>query len=165
MRVCFRYLEKAAFSVYAASLFQILAGNMSAIAPTGNPRSKDYAAWKRAVTEGLNSTARRIILIYAGEPEHIVGYFQYSADKELFMMEEIQIAAPYQHKHAIFRRLYAYALENLEAISQMMVEQPLQHRGIEDPKVSDAMYEALTKLAYGEITPEEAAAEVDKAIN
>ena len=114
MRVCFRYLEKAAFSVYAASLFQILAGNMSAIAPTGNPRSKDYAAWKRAGTEGLNSTARRIILIYAGEPEHIVGYFQYSADKELFMMEEIQIAAPYQHKHAIFRRLYAYALENLE---------------------------------------------------
>ncbi|MDU7705726.1 MAG: extracellular solute-binding protein [Clostridium sp.] len=56
------------------------------------------------------------------------------------------------------------AMENLETITQMMVEQPLQHRGIEDPKVSDAMYEALTKLAYGEITPEEAAAEVDEAI-
>lgn len=114
LNVGFRYLKKAAFNVYASELFQILADNMSAIAPTGNPRSKDYATWYQAIEEGLNSAARQIILIYAEDPKHIIGYFQYSADQKLFMMEEIQIAAPYQHKHAIFRKLYAYVLENLK---------------------------------------------------
>lgn len=54
---------------------------------------------------------------------------------------------------------------NLATINELMVEQPLQFRGINDPNVSEKLYEVLTKLAYDEITPEDAATEVDAVIN
>lgn len=56
-------------------------------------------------------------------------------------------------------------LDNLATINEMMTAQPLSFRGIVDANVSDKMYEVLTKLAYDEITPEDAAAEVDAVIN
>lgn len=56
-------------------------------------------------------------------------------------------------------------IDNLATITEMMVEKPLSFRGIVDANVSEKMYEVLTMLAYDEITPEDAAAEVDAVIN
>ena len=56
-------------------------------------------------------------------------------------------------------------IQNLKTINTLMQNEPMQARGVKDPDVSDKMYEVLTKLAYDQMTPEEAASEVDKVIN
>ena len=56
-------------------------------------------------------------------------------------------------------------LKNLDTVNKLMADQPLQFRGINDPNVSEKMYEVLTKLAYEKITPEDAAEEIDAVIN
>lgn len=54
---------KSDFELLSPFLFQILADNMTKIAPTGNTREEDFNIWKKAVSEALQKSNREIILI------------------------------------------------------------------------------------------------------
>lgn len=106
----FEYLNKAHFHTYAQPIFNILSGNMTKIAPTGNTLDEDFRMWVSCAGEALQNADRKIILIkYA---ETIVGYFQYCTNEDTFMMEEVQFIPEYQGK-GIFRGLYGFVLKNI----------------------------------------------------
>ena len=108
----FQYLDKKEFTALSQQLFDILADNMSVIAPTGNSRQEDYRCWFSAVSDGLIRKERQIILIKNGE--EIIGFFQYytNTDAAAVTMEEIQLKAEYQGKN-IFRKLYGFLIPNI----------------------------------------------------
>ena len=107
----FEYLNKSDFPTYAQQVFDILADNMSVIAPTGNSRKEDFILWSDAVGDGLQKPERKIILIK--EKENLIGYFQYYTNTDTFMMEEIQLRSEY-HGKGVFRELYAFILKNIK---------------------------------------------------
>ena len=111
----FCYLDKRDFEKYARGLFTVLCENMSQIAPTGNSWEEDFQFWSQAMREELQSEKRQIIMIIHKETEKIIGYFQYSVNETVFLMEEIQIDQAYQGKYHIFRDLYGFIFENMEA--------------------------------------------------
>ncbi|MBQ7016304.1 MAG: GNAT family N-acetyltransferase [Firmicutes bacterium] len=111
----FGYLNKNEFDKYARGLFAVLCENMSQIAPTGNDPEEDFKFWSQAMNEELQSEKRQIIMIIHKESEKIIGYFQYSVNENVFMMEEIQINQAYQGRNNIFRDLYGVVFENMEA--------------------------------------------------
>ncbi len=111
----FCYLIKDEFEKYANCLFSVLCDNMSKIAPTGNSREEDFQLWFQTMKEELQSGKRNIIIIFHKESYKIVGYFQYSVYGSVFMMEEIQINKLYQEKYNIFRSLYGFVFEHMEA--------------------------------------------------
>lgn len=109
----FEFLNKNLFSTYANKIFNILADNMSVIAPTGNSRDDDFKSWYRAVNDGLKKDNRCIILILESGTADIIGFFQYYTNVNTFMMEEIQICAEFCGKDNIFRDLYSFVLNNI----------------------------------------------------
>ena len=90
----FEFLDKSRFAEFAPRLFDILHGNMSVIAPSGNSRESDEKTWFDAVSGGLASDRRQIVLIRAAEKN--VGFFQYYINPRTFMMEEVQLLEEYQ---------------------------------------------------------------------
>lgn len=107
----FEYLNKHDFANFSQAIFDILADNMTAIAPTGNSREKDFELWLGAVISGLQREERQIILIK--DNENLVGFFQYFTNADTFVMEEIQFKSEYQGK-GVFRELYDFLLQNIK---------------------------------------------------
>lgn len=108
--ISFEYLNKQDFSVVSTKLFDILADNMTKIAPTGNSRKEDYKCWYEAVSFGLQKEERQVILIK--DSENIIGFFQYCINTDTLMMEEIQIKPEFQGK-GLVRRLYDFVNRNI----------------------------------------------------
>lgn len=108
--VSFGYLNKPDFQTVARQIFDILADNMTSLAPTGNTREEDFNLWFDAVSDGLQRAERQIILIK--DNENLVGFFQYYTNTDTFMMEEIQIKPEYQGT-GVFRELYGFILKNI----------------------------------------------------
>lgn len=106
----FEYLNKAEFSAFAEELFNILADNMSVIAPTGNTPEEDYACWLDGVGNGLKRDERQIVLIK--DNGSVIGFFQYYTNADTFMMEEIQIKPEYQGR-GVVRELYGFVLSSI----------------------------------------------------
>ncbi len=106
----FEFLDKTRFSDHAPYLFDILYGNMSVIAPSGNCRETDEKTWFDAVMGGLARDARQIVLIK--DAESLVGFFQYYINPRTFMMEEVQLLPEYQGK-GVLRGLYRYLLPHI----------------------------------------------------
>ena len=100
--VSFSYLNKSDFQTVARQIFDILADNMTVIAPTGNSREEDFSLWSDAVSDGLRRAERQIILIK--DDDNLIGFFQYYTNADTFMMEEIQFKSEYQGK-GVFRAL------------------------------------------------------------
>lgn len=107
----FQYLDKKNFTDVSRQIFDILADNMSVIAPTGNSREEDYNCWVSAVSDGLAREERQIILIC--NDTEIIGFFQYYTNEDILMMEEIQLKPEFHGKGNIFRNLYGFLLENV----------------------------------------------------
>ena len=103
--ITFEHLNKADFQVLSSEIFNILADNMTIIAPTGNSRQEDYKCWYEAVSFGLQRKERQIILIK--DYDKIIGFFQYYINSDTLMMEEIQFKAEYQGK-GLVRKLYSF---------------------------------------------------------
>lgn len=104
--ITFKFLPKAEAEKYLPSLFEILHGNMSKIAPTGMTYEEDFNEWYGEVYQAfVNKEPRKIILI--SEDDRLIGYFQYYVNEETFMMEEIQLISEYQGK-GVFQKLYSY---------------------------------------------------------
>ena len=111
--VDFHFLKQDEFEQYANELFSILYDNMSQIAPTGNGREEDFLSWFEANKEGLKNTNRHIIISVRKETHEIVGYFQYTVQNNVLLMEEIQIRKTYQGKYNIFEKIYGLVLANM----------------------------------------------------
>ncbi len=108
--VSFSYLNKPDFQTVARQIFDILADNMTVIAPTGNSREEDFALWSDAVSDGLQRAERQIILIK--DDDNLIGFFQYYTNADTFMMEEIQFKSEYQGK-GVFRALYGFVISHI----------------------------------------------------
>jgi len=108
----FEYINKSEFQAVSNEIFNILADNMTVIAPTGNSREYDHRCWLDSATESLQNENRQIILIK--DNGKIIGYFQYSTSTDTFMMEDIQFKPEY-HGKGIFRKLYGFVFSNIKA--------------------------------------------------
>ena len=109
----FHFLKQDKFKQYADGLFSILYENMSRIAPTGNSREEDFLFWFDANKDGLRNKNRHIIISVQKETDEIVGYFKYTVQNNVFLMEEIQIRKTYQGKYKIFERIYELVFANM----------------------------------------------------
>lgn len=109
----FEFLNKNSFYQYANKIFEILADNMSVIAPTETSKNEDFSLWYHYISESIKKDNRKIILILEYETNNMIGYFQYSTTVDTFMMEEIQIRNEYQSNDNIFRDLYGFVLKNI----------------------------------------------------
>lgn len=110
--ITFEILNKACFLSVCEALFDILADNMEKIAPTGNTREYDYKCWFNGVSDGLRREERQLVLIK--NSIEIIGFFQYYINEDTFMMEEIQFKPTY-HGKGLFRQLFGFLLENINA--------------------------------------------------
>ena len=108
---CFKFLNKQDFCDISNELFNILADNMTVIAPTGNSREDDYKLWYGCLLDSLPRDERQIILIQ--DDDKIIGYFQYCINSDTLVMEEIQFKSEY-HGKGIFRELYGFLLSNIK---------------------------------------------------
>ena len=109
--VSFSFLNKSDFQTVARQIFDILADNMTVIAPTGNSREEDFGLWSNAVSDGLRRAERQIILIK--DDDNLIGFFQYYTNEDTFMMEEIQFKPEYQGK-GVFRALYGFLISHIK---------------------------------------------------
>ena len=109
-QVTFEFLDRVKFSEISNSIFDILADNMTIIAPTGNSREDDYRCWYSSLNESLKHDERKIVLIK--QNKNLIGYFQYFINEDTLRMEEIQFKSEYHHK-GIFRKLYGYVLPEI----------------------------------------------------
>ena len=81
-------------------MFDILSGNMSAIAPTGRSNEEDRETWL-AYMASEQGAARRVLLLYAGED--LAGYFQYGVEGDALCVDEIEISPAYQRTLLFYR--------------------------------------------------------------
>ena len=110
--ISFEYLNKSDFPAIAHTIFDILADNMTLIAPTGNSKEDDFKLWFDAVNQGLERSERQIILIK--DNENIIGFSQHYTNSDTFMMEEVQFKTSYQGK-GISRKLFEFVLDNINS--------------------------------------------------
>ncbi len=106
-KIRFEYLNKPDFPIVSTDIFNILADNMTSIAPSGNSREEDFVLWSVAVSDGLQREERQMILVK--DNESIIGFFQYYTNTDTFMMEEIQFKSEY-HCKGIFRTLFGFVI-------------------------------------------------------
>ena len=129
--ITFSFLPKNRASDVLPKLFDILHGNMSKIAPTGNTYEEDLSEWIGAVAPALEKDPRQIILISDGD--ETVGFFQYYVTDTTFMMEEIQLLPGYQGK-GVFQNLYAYLAkvvpESIQFVEAYAHKNNLKSQGI-----------------------------------
>lgn len=109
--ITFEFLNKTDFRQNSKEIFDILADNMTVIAPTGNSREEDYLCWSDSVSEGLERAERKIVLIK--RCDDLIGFFQYFTNEDTFRMEEIQLKPEY-HGKGIFRKLYGFILPKID---------------------------------------------------
>lgn len=137
--ITFEFLNKTDFSQKSKEMFDILADNMTVIAPTGNTLEEDYICWSDSVSEGLERAERKIVLIK--RCDELIGFFQYFTNEDTFRMEEIQLKPEY-HGKGIFRKLYGFILpqiddsiEFVDAFANIQNEKSiaiLEHLGLEN---------------------------------
>lgn len=112
----YRFLLPQELPAQSRALFDILAGNMTQIAPTDNSLDEDYAIWSTSIVSLMQEEGRAIIL--AEQDGALAGYFQYQARNGVLMMEEAEIAPQYQGA-GILRGFYAFLLPHLGDLSEV----------------------------------------------
>ena len=111
----FFYLKRDDLEKYAKDLVSILYDNMEEIVPKGNGIDFVLSHWLPVMQEEFQSGTRKTILIFKKDTWELVGYYQYKIRNHVLLIEEIEIKASYQGKYHLFRKLYGYLLEHLEA--------------------------------------------------
>ena len=107
------FMNKAEFPCLAPALFDLMADNMQTIAPPEGPREAEYRRWRRAVGEGLQAEARKIILLRQQGTDRLIGFLQYYTNETTFMIEELQIAPDYQGTAGLLKKLFGFVLETV----------------------------------------------------
>ena len=101
MKIIFEHYFKDIPQEQIPQMFDILAGNMRIIAPTGDSYEEDRRIWLAEAVPAFE----HVILIF--DDGQLAGYFQYRLQDNTLCMDEIQFAKPYQGS-GLFRRLYQY---------------------------------------------------------
>lgn len=101
MKIIFEHHFKDIPQEQIPRMFDILAGNMRIIAPTGDSYEEDRRIWQAEAVPAFE----HVILIF--DDDRLVGYFQYRLQDNTLRMDEIQFAKPYQGS-GLFKRLYQY---------------------------------------------------------
>ncbi len=101
----FEKMKKQDIPIFLSEMFDILAENMSKIAPTGNSYDEDYKIWSKCVGPVLREGKRNVILIF--DENILCGWFQYFVNDTTFRMDEIQFRHDYQGS-GLFSELYHY---------------------------------------------------------
>ena len=100
---------------YAEFLFDILADNMTKIAPTQNSRDEDFKIWFTNLQQRLLENKSCVIAFLYHE--NIVGYLQYSVSKNTLIIEEVEISTKFLVKYNILgsaiKLLFEIAPENI----------------------------------------------------
>ena len=101
MKIIFEHHFKDIPQEQIPRMFDILAGNMRIIAPTGDSYEEDRKIWLAEAVPAFE----HVILIF--DDDRLAGYFQYRLQDNTLRMDEIQFAKPYQGS-GLFKRLYQY---------------------------------------------------------
>ena len=101
MKIIFEHHFKDIPQEQIPRMFDILAGNMRIIAPTGDSYEEDRRIWQAEAVPAFE----HVILIF--DDDRLAGYFQYRLQDNTLRMDEIQFAKPYQGT-GLFKRLYQY---------------------------------------------------------
>ena len=103
MKIIFEHHFKDIPKEQIPRMFDILAGNMRIIAPTGDSYEEDRKIWLAEAVPAFE----HVILIF--DDDRLARYFQYRLQDNTLRMDEIQFAKPYQGS-GLFRRLYQYII-------------------------------------------------------
>ena len=101
MKIIFKHHFKDIPQEQIPRMFDILAGNMRIIAPTGDSYEDDRKIWLAEAVPAFE----HVILIF--DDDRLAGYFQYRLQDNTLRMDEIQFAKPYQGS-GLFKHLYQY---------------------------------------------------------
>ena len=101
MKIIFEHHFKDIPQEQIPRMFDILAGNMRIIAPTGDSYEEDRRIWQAEAVPAFE----HVILIF--DDDRLAGYFQYRLQDNTLRMDEIQFARTYQGS-GLFKRLYQY---------------------------------------------------------
>ncbi len=92
-KVSFCDFDPMKSEVILPQMFHILSTNMDKIAPTGDSYEEDMKIWlSYMMSEQIKEM--KILLMYVGET--LAGYFQYSINKNIVLLEEVEIVPEYQ---------------------------------------------------------------------
>ena len=101
MKIIFEHHFKDIPQEQIPQMFDILAGNMRIIAPTGDSYEEDRRIW---LSEAVPAFEHIILILDDGL---LAGYSQYRLQDNTLRMDEIQFAKPYQGT-GLFKRFYQY---------------------------------------------------------
>ena len=87
MRFGFRQMKNEDISVFIDEMFEILASNMSAVAPTGNSYDEDYKTWSESAVPAWREGKRSVILIFC--EDKLCGFFQYFVNDRIPLQKDI----------------------------------------------------------------------------
>lgn len=110
-------------------LFDLFYENMHLIAPSGIPYEQEKQQWISQVSPALEKAPRQIILCIADDV--LAGYAQYYTNKNLLMIEEIQIAKTYQQTtlfYSMCKYLAKLLPEGIEVVEAYAEKRNLQSR-------------------------------------
>ena len=92
----FEKMKKQDIPIFLSEMFDILAENMSKIAPTGNSYDEDYKIWSKCVCPVLREGKRHVILIFdentisiISERDQIFIFLQVGTLKQKFYILDI----------------------------------------------------------------------------
>lgn len=103
-------LDKANAVQVFPELFQILHTNMSRIALSPNSYEEDEAMWLSYVLPQTQQENLQFLLMYVGNI--LAGYFQYSVNGDILMVDEVEIKPEYQRTR-LFYQLCIYLCNQL----------------------------------------------------
>lgn len=106
----FREMEQWEQSEMLSRLFHILHTNMSQLAPTGYSYAEDRKVWLEYIETAINMENTRIVLMFVEDT--LAGYGQYSVEKDVLNVDEVEIVPRYQ-RTMLFYRFCQYVMENI----------------------------------------------------
>ena len=127
--ITFSYLDKSKKEQWLPILFDLLYENMQEIAPSDLTYEQEKAQWLSRVSPALEKEPRKIILCLAESA--LAGYVQYYTNKNLLMIEEIQIAKDFQRTtlfYSLCKHLAQVLPPDLETIEAFALKQNLYSR-------------------------------------
>ena len=118
----FAVLNKEEKSLWLPRLFDLYYENMHEVAPGDLPYQQEKQQWLGQVSPALEKDPRQIILCFSGDA--LVGYVQYYTNKNLLMIEELQMTKACQQTTLFYgmckhlNKVLPEGLEIIEAFSE-----------------------------------------------
>jgi RimJ/RimL family protein N-acetyltransferase len=113
----FGVLNKREKEIWLPVLFDLFYENMHHIAPSGLCYEQEKQQWLQEISPALDKDPRKIVLCF--DNDAVVGYVQYYTNRNLLMIEEVQIKKSHQQTtlfYGICKHLAWVLPEEIETI-------------------------------------------------